>query len=63
MEPEDRQGLRHYALGGDKVCPDSMQRKAPGGFMEAALGEDIEEEQAVPKQGSGIEIKGMEIHM
>ena len=54
MEPEDRQGLRHYALGEDKVCSGQHAEEGVRGFMEAALGENIEEEQAVPKQGSCI---------
>ena len=54
MEPEDRQGLRDSAHGEDKVCSGQHAEEEVHGFMEAALGEDNEEEQAISKQGSGI---------
>ena len=54
IEPEDGQSLRDCARGEDKVCSGQHAEEGVRGFMEAALGEDIEEEQAVPKQGSGI---------
>ena len=54
MEPEDRQCLRDSAHGEDKVCSGQHAEEEVHGFMEAVLGEDNEEEQAVSKQGSGI---------
>ena len=54
MEPEDRQGLRDSAHGEDKVCSGQHAEEEVHGFMEAVLGEDNEDEQPVPKQGSGI---------
>ena len=47
MEPEDRQGLRDSAHGEDKVCSGQHAEEEVHGFMEAVLGEDNEEEQAV----------------
>ena len=54
MEPEDRQGLRDSAHGEDKVCSGQHAEEEVHGFVEAALGEDNEDEQAVPKQGDDI---------
>ena len=54
MEPKDRQDLRDSARREDKVCSGQHAEEEVHGFMEAALGEDNEEEQAISKQGSGI---------
>ena len=54
MEPEDGQGLRDCAHGEDKVCSNQHAEEEVHGFVEAALGEDNEDEQAVPKQGDDI---------
>ena len=54
MEPKDRQDLRDSARREDKVCFGQHAEEEVHGFMEAALGEDNEEEQAISKQGSGI---------
>ena len=54
IEPENSQGLRDCACGEDKVCSSQHAEEEVHGFMEAVLGEDNEEEQAVSKQGSGI---------
>ena len=54
IEPEDGQSLRDCACGEDKVCSGQHAEEEVHGFMEAVLGEDNEDEQPVPKQGSGI---------
>ena len=54
MEPKDRQDLRDSARREDKVCSGQHAEEEVHGFMEAVLGEDNEDEQPVPKQGSGI---------
>ena len=54
MEPEDGQGLRDCARREDNVCSSQHAEEEVHGFVEAALGEDNEDEQAVPKQGDDI---------
>ena len=54
MEPEDHQGLRDSARREDKVCSRQHAEEEVHRFVEAALGEDNEDEQAVPKQGDDI---------
>ena len=54
IEPEDGQSLRDCARGEDKVCSGQHAEEEVHGFMQAALGEDNEDEQAVPKQGDDI---------
>ena len=54
IEPEDGQSLRDCACGEDKVYSGQHAEDEVHGFVEAALGEDNEDEQAVPKQGDDI---------
>ena len=54
IEPEDGQSLRDCACGEDKVCSRQYAEEEVHRFVEAALGEDNEDEQAVPKQGDDI---------
>ena len=53
-EPEDGQGLGNYAGGEDNICRGQHAEEEVHGFIEAALGEDNADEQAVPKQGDDI---------
>lgn len=54
MEPEDAQGLRYCTCGEDNICSSQHAEEEVHGFMEAALCEDNEDEQTVPKQGHDI---------
>ena len=53
-EPENGQGLRYCAGGEDNIGSGQHAEEEVHGFVEAALGEDNEDEQAVPKQGDDI---------
>lgn len=53
-EPEDGQGPRHCARGEDNVCHGQHAEEEVHGLMKTTLGEDKEDEQAVPKQGDDI---------
>ena len=50
-EPENGQSLRYCARGEDNVCSSQHAEEEVHGFVEAAVCDDNEDEQAVPKQG------------